>query len=268
MPQLAIRRDGAIAVVSIANPPDGYMDATTVAELDAATGAFERDASLKVVVFAGGLPGVFICHYSVVELEKLARALKARGLSFDPARPAPERILDRVFRRMEHGHLVTIAAIDGHAMGGGFELALACDLRFAGDGTYEIGLPEIKLGILPGAGGTQKLARLVGQARALELTLRGRTLRPGEAAQLGLVHAVCAEGGLARAEAVAREIARQPALAIRHVKQLVRGAHDMPMQEGLALERTLFLDLMVRDEAIERMARMNAERRDIRESDL
>lgn len=267
MPQLAVRRDGAIAVVSIASPPDGYMDAMTVAELDAATGQFEHDRTLKVVVFAGGLPGVFIRHYSVVELEKLARDLKARGRSFDPSRPVPERILDRVFRRMEHGHLVTIAAIDGDAMGGGCEFALACDLRFAGDGGFEIGLPEIKLGILPGAGGTQKLARLVGTARALELTLRGRTLRPREAADLGLVHAVCAEGGLARAEAVAREIARQPALAIRHIKQLVRGAHDMPLQEGLALERTLFLDLMVRDEAIERMTRMNAEGRDIRDAD-
>ena len=267
MPQLSVRRDGAIAVVSIANPPDGYMDATTVAELDAVTGELERDATLKVVVFTGGLPSVFIRHYSVVELEALARELKARGRSFDPARPVPERILDRVFRRMEHGHLVTIAAIDGHAMGGGCEFALACDLRFAGDGTYEIGLPEIKLGILPGAGGTQKLARIVGTARALELTLRGRTLRPREAARLGLVHEVCAEGGLARAEAAAREIARQPALAIRHIKRLVRGAQDTPMQEGLALERTLFLDLMVRDEAIERMTRMNAEKRDIRDAD-
>lgn len=268
MPQLTVRRDGAIAVVSIANPPDGFMDSMTVAELDALTGEFERDATLKVAVFAGGVPGVFIRHYSVVELEKLGRELKARGKAFDPAHQVPERILDRVFRRMEHGHLVTIAAIDGHAMGGGCEFALACDLRFAGDGAFEIGLPEIKLGILPGAGGTQKLARLVGTARALELALRGRTLRPREAARFGLVHEVCAEGGLARAETVAREIARQPAQAIRHIKRLIRGAQDTPMQEGLALERTLFLDLLVRDEAIERMARMNSEGRDIRQSDV
>src|SRR5262245_30735545 len=150
MPQLSLRRNGAVAVVTFANPPDGYMDQATVAELDALTGGFERDSELKVVVFTGGLPGVFIRHYSVVELERLARDLKARGKTFDPNKPAPERILDRVFRRMEHGHVVTIAAINGHAMGGGFEFALACDLRVAGDGAYAIGLPEVNLGILPG----------------------------------------------------------------------------------------------------------------------
>ena len=264
MPQLSLRRSGAVAVVSIANPPDGCMDQATVAELDALTGSFEHDQELKVAVFAGGLPGVFIRHYSVVELERLARDLKARGKTFDPNKPAPERILDRVFRRMEHGHVVTIAAIDGHAMGGGFEFALACDLRIAGDGAFAIGLPEVNLGILPGAGGTQKLARLVGVARALELTLRGRTVGPREAARLGLVHELAAEGALARAEQIAGEIADKPAAALRHIKRLVRGTQETSLAEGLALERTLFLDLMVSDEAIQRMARMNVEARDIR----
>jgi len=264
MPQLTATRADGVAVVRIANPPHGFMDQATVAELDALTGSLERDSDLRVVVFAGGLPGVFIRHYSVVELERLARDLKARGKTFDPARPAPERILDRVMRRMEHGHLVTIAAIDGHAMGGGFEFALACDLRIAGQGDYAIGLPEVNLGILPGAGGTQKLARLVGQARALELALRGRTVGPAEAARLGLVHELAAEGALPRAEAIAREIAAKPALALRHIKRLIRGAADSALDEGLALERTLFLDLLVREEAIRRMARMNAEDRDIR----
>lgn len=266
MPQLTVRRVGAIAIVQIANPPDGFMDATTVAELDAVTGGFERDRELKVAVFAGGLPGIFIRHYSVVELEALARGLKAKGKTFDPAKPAPERILDRVFRRLELGHVVTIAAIDGHAMGGGFEFALACDLRIAGQGSYAIGLPEINLGILPGAGGTQKLARLVGTARALELTLRGRTVGPREALRLGLVHEVAAEGALARAESIAREVAAKPARALRHIKHLVRGAETMTLEHGLAVERTLFLDLMVDDEAIGRMARMNVEGRDIRDA--
>lgn len=265
MPQLRIERPGPVATIIITNPPMGYMDAATVPELDAATAELEADPGVRAVVITGGLPGVFIRHYSVHELERLSRNLRRRGVQVDPARLLPERDLDRVFRRMETMPKPVIAAINGLAMGGGFELTLACDLRIAEEGDYEVGLPEVKVGILPGAGGTQKLARLVGMPRALEMTLRGRTVSPAEALALGIVHEVVPAGGsVARARELAGEIATRSARAVAHIKRLVRMTPETPLADGLALERTLFLDLLVSDEALDLMSRMNAGDLDIR----
>ncbi len=266
MPQVRIEREGPVATITITNPPMGYMDAATVPELDAATAELEADTAIRAVVITGGLPGVFIRHYSVHELEQLSRNLRAAGVQVDPSRTVPERDLDRVFRRIETMPKPVIAAINGLAMGGGFELTLACDIRIAEEGDYELGLPEVKVGILPGAGGTQKLARLVGMARALEMTLRGRTVSPAEAHALGIVQELAPAGGaLARARQIAAEIANRPPRAAGHIKRLVRMTPETPLAEGLALERTLFLDLLISDEALELMGRMNAGDLDIRD---
>jgi len=265
MPQVAIERSGGVATLTITNPPRGYMDAGTVPELDAATRELESDESVRAVVITGGLPGVFIRHYSVVELEALSRALRAQGVTVDPARLLPERDLDHVFRRIETMPKPVIAAVNGLAMGGGFELTLACDIRVAEEGDYEMGLPEITIGILPGAGGTQKLARLVGTARAMEMCLRGRTVSPVEARELGIVQELVPAGeALARAQEMAAEMAAKPANASAHIKRLVRMARETSLDDGLALERTLFLDLLVSDSGLELMAKMNAEDLDIR----
>lgn len=265
MAQLSVEREGAVAVVTITNPPMGYMDAGTVPELDAVTRELETDDGVRAVVLTGGLPGVFIRHYSVVELEGLSRRLREQGVKVDIESRVPERDLDVVFRRIETMPKPVIAAINGLAMGGGFELTLACDIRVAEEGDYEVGLPEIKIGILPGAGGTQKLARLVGMPRALEMAMRGRTVSPKEAFDLGIVQELTPPGAaLTRAKAMADEMSRLPARAAGHIKRLVRGTPETPLAEGLALERTLFLDLLVSDEGLERMSKMNAENLDIR----
>jgi enoyl-CoA hydratase len=265
MPQVRIEREGPVATITITNPPMGYMDAATVPELDAATAELEADPGVRAVVITGGLPGVFIRHYSVQDLERLSRNLREQGVQVDPDRLLPERDLDRVFRRMETMPKPVIAAINGLAMGGGFELTLACDLRIAEEGDYEVGLPEVKVGILPGAGGTQKLARLVGMPRALEMTLRGRTVSPAEALALGIVHEVVPAGAsVSRAKEMAAEIAARSPKAVAHIKRLVRMTPETPLVDGLALERTLFLDLLVSDEALDLMSRMNAGDLDIR----
>lgn len=265
MAQLSVEREGAVAVVTITNPPMGYMDAGTVPELDAVTRELETDDGVRAVVLTGGLPGVFIRHYSVVELEGLSRRLREQGVKVDIESRVPERDLDVVFRRIETMPKPVIAAINGLAMGGGFELTLACDIRVAEEGDYEVGLPEIKIGILPGAGGTQNLARLVGMPRALEMAMRGRTVSPKEAFDLGIVQELTPPGAaLTRAKAMADEMSRLPARAAGHIKRLVRGTPETPLAEGLALERTLFLDLLVSDEGLERMSKMNAENLDIR----
>jgi enoyl-CoA hydratase len=157
------------------------MDAASVPELRTAMDTLGDDDSVRAVVITGGVPGVFIRHYSVAVLGALSKTLRERGTTVDTEQRLPEREIDGLFERIETMPKPVIAAINGMAMGGGFELTLACDIRVAEEGDYELGLPEVNIGILPGAGGTQKLARLVGMGRALEMTLRGRTVSPKEA---------------------------------------------------------------------------------------
>ncbi len=265
MAQFNLSREGAVVKAAISNPPNGYMDGETEAELGALLDEVEFDDAIRAVVFTGGQEDVFIRHYDVGVLEARSREMAARGLTFDTARPVPESPYLTCLRRIETLPKAFVAAINGTAMGGGFELALACDIRLAQNGEYDLGLPEINIGLLPGAGGTQRLARLIGEARALEMTLLGRTIRPVEAATLGIVSA-CVEGDVVEhAMEIAAELAAKPPRAFGHIKRLVRAASDRPLEAGLADERTLFCDLMVDDRSIELMAEMNAGRRDIRD---
>jgi enoyl-CoA hydratase len=265
MTQVAVERRGAVALVTVANPPDAYMDRDTVPELDAVMRDLEADDGVRAVVIAGGVPGFFIRHYSVHELEALSSTLRERGVTVDPAQPLPARDIDHLFRRIETMPKPVIAAINGSAMGGGFELTLCCDIRIGEDGPHSLGLPEINVGILPGAGGTQKLARIVGTSRALEMCLRGRTISPAEALSLGILAELAPSGECVnRALAIAAEIAVQQPNAVAHIKRLVRMANTTPPDDGLAIERTLFLDLLVSDSAHELMGKMNRGDNDIR----
>lgn len=257
-------RIGPVALLRFANPPHGLMDDGTAEGLWQRLDDIDAAPDIRAVVLAGATPGVFIRHFDLEVLERRARRMAERGLSFAPERPVPETRLLAAFRRIEESAKPFVCALNGTAMGGGFELALCCDLRVAEDGPYALGLPETNLGLLPGAGGTQRLARLVGMARALELILLGRTVAPREALALGLVHE-CVPDAVSRALALGAELAAKPPAAIAHVRRLVRAAFELPAQEGLALERTLFCDLMVRPEALALMAEAVAGRRDIRD---
>lgn len=133
MPQVAIERTGAIAICRL-DPPDGFMNEATVTELDRATAELAADAAVRAVVFTGAQPGVFIRHYDVRELERLGRSLRKRGARFGRERPLKDRPIDVVLRRLGEMPKPAIAAINGFAMGGGFEFCLACDLRIAQEG--------------------------------------------------------------------------------------------------------------------------------------
>ncbi|CDF37612.1 Enoyl-CoA hydratase/isomerase [Chondrus crispus] len=243
--QITIEKiDSSIAILSISNPPYGFMDDTTEKELVLALDSLDADKNVSVVVLTGGQPDVFIRHYDTLVLEARGRQMAARGLKFDLKRPVPEVGIHRVLRQIENSSSTFIAAINGEAMGGGFELALACDLRIAQAGEYSIGLPEVNLGLLPGAGGTQRLTRLVGKAKALELMLMGDTLRPREARSYGLVNDVVNEPVLPVATQLARVIASKPANARARIKYLIHRAQTSDQTTGFAEERTLFCDLM------------------------
>ena len=152
-----------------------------------------------------------------------------------------QRIHD-VFSRMQRLDKVFIAAINGPALGGGCEISLACDLRYMSEEARWIGLPEMTLGFCPGAGGTQRLPRILGTSRALELILEGRPLRPTEARDLGLVHRVVAAPELAaEAQATADRLARRAPLSVAAAKHAVLDGSTKPLAGGLAEERKWFL---------------------------
>ena len=146
------------------------------------------------------------------------------------------RTSQAAFRRMAAAEQVFIAYISGHALGGGQEIALACDLRLAAPGTYKLGTPEVTLGLLPGNGGTQRLTRLLGPSRAMDLLLTGRTFGPDEALQWGLVSGLVDEDG---AREYAGRLAAGPQLAIAAIKRCVHEGGQLSLDDGLALEAEL-----------------------------
>jgi enoyl-CoA hydratase len=255
---------GSAAVISVSNPPHGYMTHELVGELLRAFRAAERDRSVRTIVFTGANAGVFIQHYDLAELATLSRKLNARGDRYPEHAHTPEREMDVLFRRIEDGAKPVIAAINGNAMGFGCELALACDFRIAENGDHMLGQPEILVGLVPGAGGTQRLARVVGAARALELVLFGKRLSPAEALTVGLVHAVSDGSALELALEWASALDRLSATAVAHGKRLVHEAGVTQLHEGLQKERALFVDTLASPEAHERLDRAVRDGRDFR----
>lgn len=249
--RVALSLHGPVAVVRLSNPPTGLMDDVMEAELEQVLAQLDDAAAWpggRVVVLTGGEPGVFVRHYDVAVLHQRGQALRARGKTFTLERPVPPAGIHRCIERIERSALVFIAAINGTAMGGGFELALACDLRVVQHGPHQLGLPELNAGLLPGATGTQVLARLLGPALALQCLLTARVFRPEELPPLGLAQA-CVDDALAHALQLAARLQAVPARACAHIKRLVRDAAHRPAAEGLAAERTLFCDCMVDPEA-------------------
>jgi enoyl-CoA hydratase/carnithine racemase len=156
------------------------------------------------------------------------------------------------FRRMADAKAVFIAHISGHALGGGLEIALACDVRLATAGHYKLGTPEVTLGLLPGNGGTQRLTRLLGPSRAMDLLLTGRTFSPAEAYEWGLVSALYdPEEADDRVRAYALQFADGPALATAAIKRCVHEGGQLPLDEGLALEAELIEELFGSQDARE-----------------
>jgi enoyl-CoA hydratase len=248
--------EGACAIVRLFNPKQGLMDEAMESELLQVLDLLHDGVCWpagRVVILTGRDPGVFVRHYDVAVLHQRAQAMAARGKAFSIERPVPQGGVHRCIDRIEASSLIFIAAINGVAMGGGFELALACDLRVVQEGPHELGLPELNLGLLPGAGGTQALARLLGVSATLQLLLTARVLSPRELAELRLAGA-CVADALAQARAWAAQLQAVPARACAHIKRLVRSAGAWELEQGRAAERTLFCDCMVDPAALPLMA--------------
>jgi len=206
------------------------LNRRSLEELRAALLDARDDGSARVLILTGAGDKAFVAG---ADINELARLTAAEGKEF-------ALFGQGVFRLLETLGKPSIAAINGFALGGGCELALACSMRLASK-TAKLGQPEVKLGILPGYGGTQRLARLCGKGPALELCLAGEMISAEEALRIGLVNRVCEPAGLlAAAEAMARRIIEKAPLAVKYAMEALQRGADMSLEEGLFLEASLF----------------------------
>jgi enoyl-CoA hydratase len=240
---VSIERRAGAAVVTYANPPIGTMTAAGAQEMLEKLRPLAEDAAVRSIVITGGVPGIFIRHYDVGELSAAsdATADAAPAPPGSGARPAGGflALVDLIADTPKP----VVAAINGLCMGGGFELSLACDIRIASPGVEAIGLPETRVGIFPGGGGTQRLPRVVGEAKALEIILRGLTFDADEALRIGAIHEINFDPVM-RAMQMAAEWDQRGAEGIAFAKRLTRAALDRPIAEGLADERRSFAAVM------------------------
>jgi enoyl-CoA hydratase len=241
MKHFSVDQHEHVQVWTISNPPMNYMTAPMSQELLELVGRAENDADTRAIILTGGIDGKFITHYSVDELAAMAADPAACAQIFPVASAGFHRMLDRIMLMPK----AVIAAINGDCMGGGYELALACDFRLAADGPYQIGLPEAVLGILPGGGGTQRLPRLIGRGRALEVLLFGNVYNPRDAEKMGMVNRVLAPHDLMPfAIDWARTLASRPPRAIAAIKRAVYVGSDHDLESGLYVERMEMTQLM------------------------
>ena len=242
-----VERDGPIIIWKFDNPPRNLATIDTMNELTQLVEEFDKEADLRVGIVTSATPGKFIQHFDVTLILEWAEQFK--NLSEDQAAqilatlPPPRGIGD-------HTSKPVICAINGPVEGGGCEMALGCDFRFISSDAF-MGQPEVTAGFPPGGGGTQRLARLVGVARAMELCMTGRRISPEEAHRLGLVTAVCEPEELMTAVmAFANDLAAKPPLAIVNIKKAIHAGSSMPLQDGLMLERKLFFDAIRSEDAL------------------
>ena len=250
---LTTRVADGIAIITRGSARRIYFDQEMGDALTEALDGFAGDAKIRVVVITGGAPGYFNRHFDVGVLIDLAESLRASGRVWPENATYNGRFFDKAMALCESMPKPVIAAISGTALAGAFEFALACDLRVAEDGDYLIGLPEAHLGLLPGAGGTQRLPRTIGTAPALMHILMGNPLTPREAERKGLVHETVRGKALDRAMEIAQRLSSHTPESLACIKRLVRNATETPLAEGLALERNLFLRLCISEPALARM---------------
>lgn len=219
---------GVIAHLVLNNPPMNLVTDDLLSDFEGALARLEAatPGDVRVVVLTGAGDRAFSAGSDVKGFES------HRGAAGRPHFTREEAVTSR----LANLPMPTIAAIEANALGGGLEIALACDIRVASENA-KLGLPEVRLGVTPGAGGTQRLPRIVGVARAKELTLTGRIIDAREAHSIGLISEVVPQGAaLATADAIAAEIADRGPLAVREVKRLIDLSVQVDIDKGIAAE--------------------------------
>lgn len=269
MPLVETAHVGAVLTVMLNNPPFNFLTDPMLRELETVLERVDRDPRIRAVVLTSAVPDVFISHYDVNEIltgsERVAvsvgpRVAAALLRAVGPLRRIPKMaaLLDRtpvsginsllryhaIIARMRRSSRVYVCALNGRALGGGCELALGCDIRVMADGDYQIGQPEILIGLLPGGGGIQALARSIGISATIELVLEGHHLNPKQAHNLGIIHHLARpQDTVAVAEAIATRLARRSPAAVAAIKRALYIGGTGPIERGLAIERAGFMSL-------------------------
>jgi enoyl-CoA hydratase/carnithine racemase len=247
--RIACATAGGIAVITLNDPPANTYSYEMMREIDDAVLAARMDAAVHVIVVTGAGDRFFCAGANIAMLKDAHPAFKYYFCLH----------ANETLSRLEQTPKLVIAALNGHTVGGGLEVAMAADLRIARQGPAKIGLPEVALGVLPGTGGTQRLARLIGKARAIELMATGRLLSVDEAAELGLINHVWSDAelnGRTFTDAVL-DYARQftpphrASQAVGHIKRAVQSGLEVSIHDGLALERELQQRLFESEDAQE-----------------
>ncbi|MCA8968542.1 MAG: enoyl-CoA hydratase/isomerase family protein [Planctomycetes bacterium] len=242
------RKDGKIAVLTLEDPPANCYSHAMMRDLDSAILEARFDSEVEVLVLASAGTKFFCAGADIGMLENADPVFK-----YYFCLHANETLL-----RLEHTPKLVIAALQGHCVGGGLEVALACDLRIGCRGSGKVGLPEVALGVLPGTGGTQRLTRLVGKDKAIQLMVTGDNFDYERAVDLGIVHELfdAERDGLSFEEQVleyARRFTtpRKAAMSVGHIKRACQGGDGLPLEQGLALERELQAKLFASADAKE-----------------
>ena len=227
--------DKGVALLTLTDPPVNAYTHEMFKELDAAVLEARFDDDVHVIVVTGHGDKYFCAGANINMLKEADETFK-----YYFCLHANETLL-----RLENTPKLVIAAINGHCVGGGLEVALACDLRIARAGAFQLGLPEVGLGVLPGTGGTQRLTRLVGKARAIEIIVEGQNVSVADALEAGLVHKVWAtethDDFTRKVLDYAHEFCPpgRASMAVGHIKRAVQSGGEMSLEQGLALEREL-----------------------------
>src|SRR6266576_3645765 len=237
-----LEKQDSIGHIVLDRPPANSYDKAFMQELDAAIDEARRDDAVKAILVRSANEKFFSAG---ADVSVFARSDMDTQNAFVVC-------ANEAIGKFEETPKVVVAAINGHCLGGGLEIALCCDFRVAAEGTYRVGLPEVTLGLLPGTGGTQRLPRLIGRQKALEFMLRGTTMPPQDALAAGIVDAVVPAAELLdKALERVRAYATGPTLAIGRIKRAAVQGFGMPLAEGLKLERQLLIELFKSEDAKE-----------------
>ncbi len=239
---VTLTKEAPLGIITLNRPPANSYDIKFMQDLDAAIEGVAADDEIKAALVVSASEK-FFCG---------GADIKAFLANTPEANVEMVNFAHQALAKIAHLPKIFIAVINGHAMGGGLEIALACDLRFAGEGNFRLGLPESTLGLLPGNGGTQRLSRLIGASRALELMLSGETVGPGKAVDLGIADKIFpAESVLDEAKAYALKLANGPTKALAYIKRCVYEGMEQPLADGLLLEGKLIAELFYTEDAQE-----------------
>lgn len=244
-PVVTFTKSDSLGYITVNRPPANSYEIGFVGDLDTAIGSVNDDPEIKVAIVRSAIDKFFSAGADIKAFYENTSEVNTHMV----------RAANKTLDKMAACAKIFIAVIQGHALGGGLEIALACDLRFAANGRYRLGLPEVTLGLLPDTGGTQRLPRLIGVGKALELMLSGDTVSPQEALDLGIVNRLYPRDTVEKeTESYARKLSDGAALAVAHIKQAVYQGSDLKLTDALALERHVARPLFDTEDAREGLA--------------